>query len=262
MNIYFTNSLISAPQIERPGPIDWPELFSLAIESLSQVGQNQLRRLRSLIDAENTRSYLQKDPLNPLGNWQDEEIGGENWLDQLPPPLSSYVRSGHKNPHPPSFSAALVEFFAWDAQNFGQENFVGCYFRFELAVRWTLAQLRGGVESPALAKERDELQRVGTWAFVEESLMRFESELPSLLAQLRALYQLHKSDPMQLLRSISQWRLKSIEQLLASDLFSDDHLLTICAQTMIAADWHRMNREVGIAALRKMRSEETRSSTI
>lgn len=259
MNIYFTNSLLVTPQIEGPMAIDWAELISLAQTSLSPCGQEQLRRLRSLIDVENARCFVQKEPLNPLGNWIVDD--GGNWLETLPEPLARYVKgSGDLKTH--SFSTVFVDFFAWDAQNFGRENFVGRYFRFELSLKWTLAQLRAGTGSTAFAKECDDLKSSGLWGFVEETLQSIESEFAALLEQLRSLYQHHRGAPLELLRSVTKWRLKAIQELLPLDLFSADHLLGICAQMMIATDWRRMDRDAGLAALRAMRSQEAQSMSI
>ncbi len=259
MNIYFTNSLLLTPQIEGPMLIDWAELISLAEKSLSPSDQEQLRRLRSLIDVENARCFLLKEPLNPLGNWIVDLEG--SWLETLPEPLARYIK-GSGDLSSRLFSTVFVDFFAWDAQKFGRENFVGRYFRFELSLKWTLAKLRAGADSRALAKERDDLTSAGLWAFVEETLQSIESEFAALLEQLCSLYQQHQGTPLELLRSVTKWRLKAIEELLPLDLFSADHLLGLCAQMMIATDWRRMDRNVGLTALRAMRSQEAQSMSI
>lgn len=255
MNIYFTNALVSHFELNAPLSIEWQEFLWLAEKSLKGKQKLQLKRLRTLVDIENARALLQNGELNPLGNWTKADTLNENFIGQLPPPLAEILnQEGRSSSLPVSFSTLYAELFHWDAQSFGQGNFVGRYFALEITARWTLAQLRAVDQKLSLSQEQGALEEKGLWEFINRCFDLVERDHLSQLSALRDLYYRNKDRPLELSQAVSSWRLEAIEVLIEGDLFGQDRLLANLAQLMICTDWKGLNRETGLMALRQMRT--------
>lgn len=257
MNITFINCLLTPPQLERL-PISWQELCDL-ITSLSSSKLAEFRRLRSLVDLDNLRAHWSQAPLNPCGNWTAAALAA-NPDEVLTPFFQKALRSGGSEEVGGQFSSLTVEFFAADASQFGQSNWISRYFRAELAMRWTLATLRAKGLGQTLDRESASIERAGVWDFLNRTLQSARADWPSFLSQIEEIYRDEGKKPLDLWRALNQRRLQLIEDL-AAELFLDwERILAISAQSMICADWQRMSRERGLQALRRQRAEDLLTS--
>ena len=252
-NYYFVATLLPQLKVGSPPEIGSRELDFILRQNLTPADFEKVGIIRRLVDIDNIRELLQKQPLEPGGNLDAYELE-EALLFKTN--LPSYIIQFFERYQTPKeqlehFPELLRSYFEIESKR--QTGFLADYLTFEWQWRLVFVALR--------AKELDRDLKYEFRLedpedpFVGQIIAQNESssfDPPAPYAGLKALFESRKTAPLDLYQALSEWRFSRIEETIEWEHFSLNRILGYVAELEICEKWLELDKRKGIKILQEM----------
>jgi hypothetical protein len=244
---YYVGTALPPLKIGEQPDITFQEFDRLLRDNLSHSDYEQTKVLRRYYDILNIRAFLKKDPLDPYGNWD------ENDLDELllssegaPPYLAQYLdKYESKEDRLKHFPELLAAFFREEVQD--AEGFLKEYLTFERDLRLVLVGFR------AKELKRDLITELQYENPDEDLVAQILSqkdaqtyEPPEKFEDLYPILTEHYQSPLELYQALCEYRFNKIDSMIGLETFSLERILGYMAQLIIVKKWLELDKQKGI----------------
>jgi hypothetical protein len=243
---YYLGTVLPDLAVGKLPEISFQELKDLLKDNLSVDDEAQTRLIRRLYDILNIRALWLNDPLDPHGNDDENEleealiseVGLPNYVYDF---LDSHESQSDRLLH---FPGLIAQFFSVESAH--ASGFLKEYLSFERSWRLVMTALRS--------------KRLGRDLLVE---LQYENPDDPLVAQilsqkdakayeppeefqdLKALFEKHHRNPLDLEQALCEYRFNHIDHLIAFDVFSTRRILAFVAQFIIVEKWIELDKKKG-----------------
>jgi hypothetical protein len=252
-NYYFVATLLPPLKVGSPPEIGSRELDFILRQNLAPADFEKVGIIRRLVDIENLRATIQKQPLEAGGNLDAYELEEALLFKKN---LPSYVlefldQYPDANKQLEYFPELIRSYFAIESKH--QSGFLADYLTFEWQWRLVFVALR--------AKELDrDLKQEFRFEdsedqFVAQILAQNESssfDPPAPYNGLKALFESRKTSPLALYQALSEWRFMRIEESIEWEHFSLNRILGYVAELEICEKWLELDKRKGLQILQEM----------
>lgn len=244
---YFVASALPPLQIGIPPEISFADFIELLNTNLNKSDHEKVDAIRRYFDIENLRSLWEKEPLEPYGNFDENELEDAVLTGVgLPAYVYDFM---HKYEGLESrlhhFPFMLVNFFNREIER--NKGFLKKYFQFERDLRLVLSAFRAKRLGWDLAQElqfEDPTDDLIAQMMAQKDAKAFEP--PVAYEELKILFEENVDDPMALHKALTEHRFNKIEQLLGVDVFSEERIEGYAAQLIMAEKWMELDRKEGM----------------
>ncbi|MCH9610900.1 MAG: hypothetical protein S4CHLAM81_05290 [Chlamydiales bacterium] len=252
---YFLAALLPQLEIGHVPTLGVAELKELLQVNVSKEDLALAKRFLRQIDIENFRAFWAKEPLDPRGNLNRDEIEqaieDQMWSEQEPFPdylvdyLSRYLEENDRISH---FHHLLVDYFASEEEE--NEGFLGEYFAF--ARQWQLVMV--GFRAKKLGKDiAKELQfEDATDPIVAQILAQKDApnfEPPFEYKELRPIFEEHIESPLRLHQALYAYQFAEIVERWGEAIFTIDRILNYLARLILVERWMELDVQKGISVI-------------
>lgn len=230
-NFYYIATLLPVLEIGIRPELTFSEYDTLLKLNLNKREYSFVKRIKEYHDLENIRLSLKEKPISRFGNYDRTELREHiHFAESFPPYIQNYLNCYQQTSERLQYFPELL-FKYW--QQKCNQNFLDRYFKFETQLQLIQIYLR----SKHLNKNY-----LNEWPFHEEKneKMREEAEIISLKGfdDLKKAFEFHATSPLELHRSICQYRLDWIQKEIGEKLVSLEGLLGYLLQLIIVEKWN------------------------
>lgn len=253
---YFLGTYLQPIVIDELPDIRFQEFNQLLKDNLSAQDYARTYELRLLYDILNLRSYWKKEPLDPIGTLDENDleealVTGSGLPDYVYEFIDKYDALSDRLKY---FPELLVRFF--NSASKKTSGFIKEYLQFERELRLVLAAFRAKKLNRNLLQE---LQFENPEEdFIAQILAQKDSahyEPPEKYENLTPILQQYADDPVELEKALIQYRLEKIDQLLGLEMFSSDRIFGYLMQLILVENWQNLDRKKGLEIIDTMFKE-------
>jgi Protein of unknown function (DUF2764) len=258
---YFLASLLPSLEIGHVPALGFPELKTLMNENLTRSDLKKVATLLSLIDLENIRAFWVKEPLDPRGNFNEEQIAhalmdhtwptGETFAPYLSEYLEKYRTNEERLLH---FPLLMSQFFT---QMIDQEKgFLRDYFAFQREMRLVMVGFRAkkmGRDLSAELQYEDPTDPIVAQILAQKDAKTYEP--PFEYKELRPIFEEFGDSPLELYKAIYTYQFNHIVELWGTEFFSVDRILNYAARLILVERWLELNVQKGIQVVDTIEKE-------
>lgn len=226
--------------------ITWEAYQTLLEDNLLPWDQKKLAMLLRIYDFENMRFFWRNEPLEPYGNYDEQQL--EEALvteDGFPPYVYSFIaRHPNKDDLLRFFPELFHQFFQHELPK--THGFLHDVLLMERDIRLIGVGFRAKKLGIDLAKElqyEDPDDLLVAQLLAQKDAKQFEP--PAEYEALKVLFQNHLNDPLSLQQALLEFRFKWIEERLGTDETSLDAVLGYALQLIMAWKWVQLDEEKG-----------------
>jgi len=247
MKYYFFASALPPLQIGHPPDIGFHAFRFLLRSNLTREDFEKAKLMRLYYDIQNIRAFWLKEELDPRGFFNPNELE-DALLTGTGFPV--YVYDFLKKYDTPEdrlhfFSALVATYFRLESEN--SEGYLQEYLTFEREWRLVLTGFRAKLLERDLAKEiqfEDPNDQLVRQIMAQKDAKSYEP--PSRFADLKALFEQHRDNPLELHQSLCEYRFQKLEEMYGIDVFSIGRILTYMAQLIIVEKWLELDKKKGL----------------
>lgn len=244
---YFLGTYLQPLTVDELPEIRFQEFNQLLQENLSINDYVRTTVLRTLYDILNLRSYWKKEPLDPMGILDENDleealITGAGLPEYVYAFTDKYESLHEKLKH---FPELLVLFFKTEIAN--ATGFIKEYLQFERELRLVLVAFRAKKLNRNLLNElqfEDPEEDLIAQILAQKDSAHYEP--PEKFEDLKPILLQYSEDPMGLEKALIQYRMEKIDQLLGIEMFSSDRIYGYLTQLILVENWHRLDRKKGL----------------
>ncbi len=245
---YFIGTALPPLRIGEEPDVTWNELQKLLKENLTPRDYAQTQVLRRYFDILNIRAFLKKEPLDPFGNLDkndlEEVLLGE--LARLPPYamqfLEKYESKEDKIYHFPELIAA---FFREEVDD--SVGFLKRYLVFERNLRLILTAYRAKQLGRDITKElqfENPDEDIIVQLLSQKDSKTFEP--PEGFEDLTTILDENYSSPLALHKALNEYRFRKLDEMSVWEVFSFERVLAYLASFFIVEKWMALDKEQGL----------------
>lgn len=247
-NYYFLASILPELQIGVPPEMKFQELQNLIKVNVTQSGDRQkVAGFRLYYDIQNIRALWREEPPSHRGNYDENELE-EQLLTRsgLPGYIFDYMEvhegTADRLRH---FSFLLSSYF--NEQIALSDGFLKKYYIFERDLRLVLLGLRAKRLGRDLIQElqyEDPQDDLVAQLLAQKDAVDYEP--PEDYAEVKALFDEHADNPLELYQALAEFRFQKIDEMLGLDLFSIDRIIAYMAQLILVEKWIELDKQKGM----------------
>lgn len=245
---YFIGTSLPPLHIGEAPEISWDHLQRLLKDNLSEHDYAQTKVLRRYFDILNIRFFLKKEPLDPYGNLDlnevEEGILGEPGA--FPPYVMNYLdRYETKEDRLYHFPELVAAFFREEVES--QSGFLKHYLTFERNLRLVLTAYRAKQLNRDIAKElqfENPDENLIVQLISQKDSKNFDP--PEGFEDLKAILDENYASPLALQKALNEYRFKKLDEISGFNVFSFDRILAYLASYFIVEKWMALDREQGL----------------
>lgn len=244
---YYLSTALPPLEMDTENLVSWHYLKEVLQTWLSDADWDKLRVLCGRYDIENLKRLWQRQPLDPLGNYEAAELeSAVVRQSDLPEYVLEFLREFHSTEERLKAYPKLVSCYFQETIK-KSRGFLREYLEFEWQMRLTLTALRAKRLGRDLGEELqyEEAQN----PFVAEILAQKESASfapPYGFKDLKVLFDTFKDDPISLHRALLEYQFKKWRDLSYEDQFSIDRILSYVVKFTQIKRWRELDRELGL----------------
>ncbi|MDP1608487.1 MAG: DUF2764 family protein [Chlamydiales bacterium] len=229
--------------------ISFQEVLDLLSLNCSSQDQKRVSQLLLLVDIDNIKAFWLGLPLNSAGTMSAKEIEEALLVEDFLPPffidfLDRYETTEERLAHFPAVYVSVYEQMEGEA-----EGLVRDYYSIERQLRLVLAALRAKALGRDLVREF-QFEDVHD-PFVMQILVQKDAAdytAPQEYQLLQEIFEKYRSDPMELYRSLLEYRFQKIMELEEQyQPFTMDRILGFLARLMIVEMWSQLDTPKGLS---------------
>jgi len=255
-NYYFLGTRLTTLSIDQPAEITFEEFDQLMRDNLTAKDYAKAEVIRRFYDLENIRNYWNKEPFNPYGmldanELEDALITGHGLPDYIYGYIDKYERKEDRLKHFPELIAAYTH-----EELSHLTGFVKKLLRFEREWRLVMVGFRAKKLGKDVAWElqfEDPEDEIVQQILAQKDAKTFEP--PEKYAALKPIFQKYQDTPLALHQALSQYRLDKIDEMVEFDQFSFEMILAYMVRLLIIENWQHLNKEKGLEIVNKIIEE-------
>lgn len=252
-NYYFLVTALPPLVVGERPEISFKELKDLLVLNLTAADLKEVERLLRSVDLYNIRALWLGLPLDERGNFNAKDLEEALLVQEaLPGYLIDYLERYESNQDRIRYFSSLFTSLYRDELS-KLKGFNLKYYRFEREMRLVLTALRAKRQGRDLIRE---LQfEDPTEPFVAEIIAQKDMNEyvpPQEYEELKTLFMDNVSEPLKLYQAILQYRFDKIEEMVESQDFGIDRILSYVAKLMIVESLADLDRENGKLAVEQM----------
>jgi hypothetical protein len=255
-NYYFAATTLPVLKIGDPPDITFEQLMTLFKDNLNDRDYAKTKTVRLFYDLINIRAFWQRDPLEPYGNYDINQLE-ENLINRtgFPDYLYAYLEKNESlEERLKHFPQLLACFFRQEAANSSQ--FLSSYFSFERDCRLILTAFRAKKLKREFLEEfqyEDPNEDIIAQLLAQRDAK--ELEPPEGYENLKIIFEETQNDPLALHQALCNYRFQKIESLLGIDFFSIDRLLGYMIQLILVEKWLELDQKRGREMISQLRMQ-------
>lgn len=243
----FLATSLPALQIGAPPEINWEEFENLLKNNLLPGDYAQTVVLRRYYDILNMRSFWRGEPIDPHGNLDENDleeklIDREGFPKYISEYLDKYESKDDRIYHFPELMSAYFREEVRHASSFLQE-----YLDFERKLRLVMVAFRAQQLKRDVAKElqfENPDENFIAQILAQKDASTFEP--PEEFEDLKPILQQHYNSPLELQKSLNEYRFAKIEDMLGVEIFTFRRILGYMAELIIVEKWLELDRTKGL----------------
>lgn len=257
-NYYFLGTLLPELVIDEKPEIGFNELDQLFKENLTNQDYAKTRTIRNLFDIINLRAYWKGEPLDEYGNFSYNEL--EEALatrSMLPPYVFDYMdKYPSKEEQIKNYPELLGTFFRTAINN--STGFFKYYYTLERELRIVLAAFRAKKLDKDIYRElqyEDPEEELIAQILAQKDSQTYEP--PEKYREIKTLFEQHYDDPIELQKSLLEYRFNKIEEKIGLELFTMDRVLAYMIKLILIERWQCMDKQKGKEIIDSMLKESS-----
>ena len=246
-NYYFLAIALPELRIGDPLDITFDQLLVLLKDNLSDKDFKQVEVLLRYYDIENIRSLWKGEELDVHGNFNSNELEDAiitqeglpkyvyNFIEKYP-----NVQDGLK--HFPELLSCYMDHEVTDAHGFLHK-----YLEFEQELQIVLAAFRARKLGRDIIHElqyEDPENPIVSQIIAQKDSPEYEP--PEKFEGLKAAFEINQNNPLELFKSLCEYRFDFVEKLLDMDYFSSNRILGYLIQYIIVENWLKLDKQKGV----------------
>lgn len=255
-NYYFLGTLLPELVIGEPPEIGFDELDQLLKDNLTNEDYAKTRTIRNLYDISNLRAYWKGEPLDRYGNFNYSELEEALVTRSMLPGfvfdfMDKYESNEDRLKHYPEL---LAVFFRNAIEN--SSGFFKYYLSLERELRLVLVAFRAKKLGRDIFKElqyENPEEEFIAQIFAQKDAPIYEP--PEKYEEIKTLFEQHYDDPIELQKSLLEYRFNKIEEKLGIELFSIDRVLAYMIELIMVERWQQMDKQKGLEIVENMLKE-------
>ena len=258
---YFLASLLPPLEIGHVPSLAFPELKMLMDANLTNTDWKRVRKFLSLIDLENLRAFWAKEPFDPRGNFNREQIehalsdyrwpSGESFLPYLTDYIEKYQTNEDYLLH---FPLLVTNFFNYEIEH--ETDFVRDFFTFQSEMRQVLVGFRAKKLGRDVAIElqyEDPTDPIVAQILAQKDAKNYEP--PFEYKELKPIFEEFSDAPLALYKAIYEYQFNHIIELWGSEFFTVDRILNYAARLILVERWLELDVQKGIQVVDTIEKE-------
>jgi len=252
---YFLASLLPPLEIGHVPGLGFPELKELLRTNLSTSDQGRVRQFLRLIDLENLRSYWAKEPFDPRGNVNAEEMEQAlldvQWPigDEFPPFLQDYLDKYHTDEDRLKYFYILMsQFFELHMEQ--ETGFLKDFYIFQREMRLVMVGFRAmklGKDVAVELQYEDSTDPIVAQILAQKDAKVYEP--PFEYKELKPIFEEFGDAPLDLHKAINEYQFNHIIELWGGEIFSLDRILNYMARLILCERWLELDVQKGIQVI-------------
>lgn len=245
---YYFGAALPDISMEYPPDISLEDFKILSEENLSDRDEKGFATYRRIYDIENLLAYWKKEPLDPRGNYdlnelEDAIVTREGFPGYIYDYLDEYDSTEDLIVH---YSELTASYFSHELER--NKGFLAALLLFEREWRLVFAGFRAKEQGRDLAKElqyEDPDDDLVAQILAQKDAKHYEP--PERYGDLKELFEEHKGSPLELHKALCEYRFQKIEEMIGLDVYSIDRLLGYLVQLSIVEKWQELDKKKGMA---------------
>lgn len=242
-------------------PLEWGETPQISFDALVELYRMNLslsdfkkvELIRRLIDLNNVRQLLKKEPLDPRGNLTEKEMDAALLNKEiLPPFLFDFLEEFESVEERLRYFSKLFVLFFQEMEK-KKDPFLRFYFHFERGLRLSLVGFRA--KKLGIDLDRELQYEDFSDPLVIEILSQKDSaqfEFPTEYEELGEKIGTVGIDPMELYEKVAQFRFEQVRERMQDYPFSLGYVLSYFVLFLLLEDKEALNEREGSALLNKL----------
>lgn len=247
-NYYFLATFLPELKIDEPPELDFRGLLELFKENLTHRDMAKVAIIRRYYDILNLRVYWKGQPLDPLGNMDENDLE-EAFATQsgLPPYIFKFMEKyDSKALRLEHFPELLVDFFREEIKE--ADGFLKQFLMLEREIRLVLLAFRSKKLGRDLMKEL-QYENPEEDLIVQILAQRDAPvyEPPEKYENLKGLFEKSYHDPLEIHKALIEYRFQKIEEFLGvTDRFSINRILGYLVELILVEKWQELDKQKGL----------------
>lgn len=245
-NYYFLASALPQIRLGEPLEMGYGELKYLIDVNVFGEDFEQVKVVRMFFDINNMLALWIGNDVTPYGNFDIEEleealVTGVGLPDYVVSFLEKYEEREQRIAN---FPKLAIDFFNEEVAH--TSGFLKRYLELEHSTRLILTALRAKELHRDILRElqfEDPNDDLVAQILSQKDAKTYEP--PAEWSNLKAYWEAHKDNPMDLFQAQVQFRYEQVEEMLGVDLFSIERVLGYMIQLISAEQWLAMDRKKG-----------------
>lgn len=255
---YFLTTYLPSFHFGTTPDISFEELEILFLENLSSKDYKQAEVIRRYYDLLNLRAFWKNEPLDPHGNWNENQLD-EVLLEPAQQPkylrayLEEYTTAEDRISHFPQLVAAYFR-----EEEGHAEGFLKKYLRLERELRLILTAFRAKKMKRDLLKEL-QFENPEDPFIAQIIAQKDDSEFhpPEEYEELKPIFEANADNPMALHQALLEWRYEKLQQFVGVRPFSIDRVLGYLARFILNENWLELDKIKGTKIVDSIVEERT-----
>lgn len=249
-NYYFLATVLPELQIGHPPDINFHTLNALLSVNLTKDDYNLTKVMRRYYDIQNIRAFWNDEDLDPRGFYNENDLE-ESLVTRMGLPeyvytyLEKYEGKEERLQHFPSL---LIAYFKNESES--ATGFLKQYLTFEREWRLVLTGFRANRQGRDIIAElqfEDPYDEIVAQILAQKDSKSYEP--PSRYSDLKALFEEHYDNPLEMHQALCEYRFQKIEEMYEIDLFSIGRILAYLAQLIIVVKWLELDKKKGLEVI-------------
>lgn len=245
---YFIGTSLPPLNIGEKPEISWDDLQKLLKNNLSHKDYAETQVLRRYFDIMNLRAFLKKEPLDPFGNLDqndlEEVLLGEAGL--MPPYVMKYLdQYESKEDRVYHFPELIVRFFQEEVED--NKGILKRYLEFERNLRLILTAYRAKELGRDITKElqfENPEEDMIVQLISQKDSKTFEP--PEGFTDLKPILDENYESPLALHKALNEYRFRKLDEMSGLNVFSFDRILGYLASFFLVEKWMALDKEQGL----------------
>lgn len=244
---YFLSTVLPDLQFGVEPEISFDDLATYLQDNVTPGDKKKAEVIRRYYDLLNIRAFLKEEPLDPHGNWNENELE-EALLDRthIPGYLNQYLDEYESTSERiKNFTKLLSAYFNEEEKN--AHGFLRRYLQLERDLRLILVAFRAKKLGRDLLKE---LQFENPEELLIAQILAQKDDAdfhpPEPYEDLKPIFNQYADEPMALHQALLEWKYKELESWVDFEPFSTDTILSYLARFILLENWLELDREKGI----------------
>ncbi len=245
-NYYIVTSLPSIA-IGMPPEISFEEFDHLLVTHLSASDYAQAQAIRRYYDIQNIKSYWLKEPLDPRGNYNFNQLE-EALLNKsdFPKYVYQFLDEHEGLEERLKYFPELVATYFREEIN-ASSGFLKEYLELEREMRLVLTGFRAkklGRDPAYELQFENPDDPVVAQILAQKNSLTYEP--PTKFEELKPLFEEHYNDPLALHQALNEYKFEKVENMVGLEIFTLRRILAYMVQLILVEKWIELDKQKGM----------------